>query len=569
VVDEVSLALKRLRKGTAARKLESPTLDFKAPSPSPRATFTNVAEAVVCFANATGGTVVLGVYDDNRWPDALVGIDLPAETLRRAVYERTSPALDVTVEPMVFEGVTLLKVTVPEGLEVYGTSTGRYCWRRGTDCHPMTADDVGRLREERRGDDWSGRSARAGGVDVVDATAVARARELLARVPSGGVAALAQGSAGDLVEGLGLLTPAGALTHAGWLLFARRAEAEPASIVYQYRRVSGGEPDTVLHLEGPLLPAVERLLEAVELRLVQTPVNLAGGQQVAVQDFPVAAVREALVNAVVHGDHRTGRPVHVEHSPEWLTVTSPGPLVAGVTPENILRHPSRARFRLLFSAFRHLGLVEQVGAGVDRMYREMLRFGRNPPRISEDRDQVSVTFVADEPNIRIARFVNALPAADRDDLDVLLVLSLLRRRRSVSAPAAATEIQRPVADAQALLRRMSEGEAALLEPTAGSTHRRQPNYRLRGPVLAQLGSAVAYHRAPAIERDRKIVEHLAEYGSINNHTVQNLFDVDVYRASAVLRDLVDREVVVRTSEQTRGQAVRYGCGPAFRQSRHG
>jgi ATP-dependent DNA helicase RecG len=353
------------------------------------------------------------------------------------------------------------------------------------------------------------------------------------------------------------------------LLFARRAEAEPASIVYQYRRVSGGEPDTVLHLEGPLLPAVERLLEAVELRLVQTPVNLAGGQQVAVQDFPVAAVREALVNAVVHGDHRTGRPVHVEHSPEWLTVTSPGPLVAGVTPENILRHPSRARFRLLFSAFRHLGLVEQVGAGVDRMYREMLRFGRNPPRISEDRDQVSVTFIADEPNIRIARFVNALPAADRDDLDVLLVLSLLRRRRSVGAPAAATEIQRPVADAQALLRRMSEGEVALIEPTAGSAHRRQPNYRLRGQVLAQLGPAVAYHRAPAIERDRKIVEHLAEYGSINNRTVQNLFDVDVYRASAVLRDLVDREVVVRTSEQTRGQAVRYGRGPAFRQSRPG
>ncbi|MGH3903381.1 MAG: ATP-binding protein [Pseudonocardiaceae bacterium] len=563
MADEISRALHRLRKGTAARKLESPTLDFKAPSSSPKATFINIAEAAVCFANSVGGTIVLGVSDVVAGPDALVGIEVAPEVLRRAVYERTSPGLDVTVQSLVVDGVTLLVVTVPEGLEVYGTSTGRYCWRRGTDCLPMSADDVARLREERRGDDWSARSARRGGLEEADATALARARELLSRVPATGAATLSRGSDADLLQGLGLLTRASALTHAGWLTFARRTDYEQANIIYQYRRVAGGEPDTVLHLGGPLLLTVERLLEAVQVRLVQTPVNLAGGQQVAVPDFPPAAVREALLNAAVHGDHRTGRPVQVEHSPGWLTVTSPGPLVAGVTPENILRHPHRARFPLLFTAFRHLGLVEQVGAGVDRMYREMLRFGRNPPRIVEDHDQVSVTFVADEPNTRIARFVNTLPHQDRDDLDVLLVLGLLRRRRAVSAPAVATEIQRPAADAQVLLRRLSEGERPLLEPTVGSSHRRQPNYRLRGPVLAELGSAVGYHRAPSADRDRKIVEHLTEYGSINNRTVQNLFDVDVYRASAILRDLVARGVVVRTSDQKRGHSVRYGPGPGF------
>ncbi|MGH3939518.1 MAG: RNA-binding domain-containing protein, partial [Pseudonocardiaceae bacterium] len=173
--------------------------------------------------------------------------------------------------------VALLVVTVPEGLEVYGTSTGRYCWRRGTNCMPMTADDVARLREERRGDDWSARSARRGGLEEVDATALARARELLSGVPTPGTVALSRGSDTDLLRGLGLLTPAGALTYAGWLIFARRPDGEQASIVYQYRRVAGGEPDSVLHLGGPLLLAVERLLEAVQVRLVQTPVNLAGG----------------------------------------------------------------------------------------------------------------------------------------------------------------------------------------------------------------------------------------------------------------------------------------------------
>ncbi len=173
------------------------------------------------------------------------------------------------------------------------------------------------------------------------------------------------------------MTSRGALTNAGDVLLGRRGNLDEAAIIYQYRRVPSGEPDSVIHLRGPVLLAVHRLIEAVDLRLTHTPLNLAGGQQVAIPDFPPAAVREALMNAVVHGDHRTGRPIQVEHSPAWLAVTSPGPLVAGVTPQNILRHPQRARFRLLFSIFRHLGLVEQVGLGIDRMYRELLRFGRN------------------------------------------------------------------------------------------------------------------------------------------------------------------------------------------------
>jgi ATP-dependent DNA helicase RecG len=563
VPDEVDAALRRIRSGTAARKVESVTLDFKTPSPKLKDTLTNLADAAVCFANAAGGTIVLGVSDDVPGAAGIVGTDLPVDTVRRGIYERSTPGLDTSVTVVEFEGSRLLRIDVREGLEVYGTAAGRYSWRRGTDCMPMTADDVGRLREERRGDDWSARSARSGGVEEVDPTVLAQVRGLLAGLPDqSGVAGLRRASDRDLVAGLGLLTPHGFLTHAGELLLARRRTGDP-TIIYQYRRVGTGEPDAVLRLHEPLLPAVQRLIDAVELRLTLTPLNLAGGQQVAVLDFPPAAVREALMNAVVHGDHRTGRPIQVEHSPDMLAVTSPGPLVAGVTPQNILRHPHRARFRSLFAAFRHLGLVEQVGLGVDRMYRELLRFGRRPPHIVDETDQVTVTFVADQPNMRVARFVGRLDERDREDLDVLLVLGLLRERRSVAAPAVAQEIQRTPVDAQMLLRRLATGEHALLEPTAGSAHRRYPNYRLRGSVLAELGSAVTYHRAPTDERDRKIVEHVDEYGSINNRTVQNLFDVDVFRASAVLRDLVARDVLVRTSEQSRGNAVRYGAGPAF------
>lgn len=158
--DELVTALRQFRRGTRARKLESQTLDFKAPSRTATETFANLTDAAVCFTNAAGGTIVLGVVDDVPGPEAIVGTDLSASAVRRTIHERTSPGLDVTVDDVVIDGHTLLVITVPEGLEVYGTAKGRYSWRRETDCLPMTADDVGRLREERASEDWSARSAR-------------------------------------------------------------------------------------------------------------------------------------------------------------------------------------------------------------------------------------------------------------------------------------------------------------------------------------------------------------------------------------------------------------------------
>jgi ATP-dependent DNA helicase RecG len=54
-----------------------------------------------------------------------------------------------------------------------------------------------------------------------------------------------------------------------------------------------------------------------------------------------------------------------------------------------------------------------------------------------------------------------------------------------------------------------------------------------------------------------------EYRSINNDAVKRMFDVDVYAARDILRDLVQREVLARTSEQSRGTAVKYGEGRRF------
>jgi len=65
------------------------------------------------------------------------------------------------------------------------------------------------------------------------------------------------------------------------------------------------------------------------------------------------------------------------------------------------------------------------------------------------------------------------------------------------------------------------------------------------------------------DTDRKVVAHVAEYGKITNRTVQNLFDVTVHPANAIIDDLVRREILIKTSVQQRGPGVEYGPGSKF------
>jgi ATP-dependent DNA helicase RecG len=114
-----------------------------------------------------------------------------------------------------------------------------------------------------------------------------------------------------------------------------------------------------------------------------------------------------------------------------------------------------------------------------------------------------------------------------------------------------------------VLSRLAQDSLALLEPTRKTRHYVRPEYRLRASALQALGSAVRYRRRTVDEIDRKVIAHVQEYGRITNRTLQNLLEVDVYRASDILRDLSERGLIVRTSRQTRGPAVEYGPGTSF------
>lgn len=162
-----------------------------------------------------------------------------------------------------------------------------------------------------------------------------------------------------------------------------------------------------------------------------------------------------------------------------------------------------------------------------------------------------------------------MPPDVADDADTMLVILTLLGRQTINATLIAPVLQRPVDETQAVLARLSAQPTAILEPTRQSAAHARPNYRLRGEVLAALGPAVTYQRRTPDDYDRKVIGLVRETGEINGRMVKLLLDVDSVAASRVLRDLVEREMLVKTSQAKRGPGVTYGPGRLFPRPEHG
>ena len=96
------------------------------------------------------------------------------------------------------------------------------------------------------------------------------------------------------------------------------------------------------------------------------------------------ALREAIVNAVVHADYsQRGAPIRLAVFDDRVEIENPGLLPPGMTVDDLRRGVSKLRNRVIGRVFHELGLIEQWGSGIQRMSSACRDAGLPEPMLEE------------------------------------------------------------------------------------------------------------------------------------------------------------------------------------------
>ena len=470
---EVSRLLDQLEH-RIADDLESEVLDFK-PWQGPKDDLKLACEYAACFANAGGGVVVFGVADKVRGRAHAIhgarGYDL--DVFRRGIFDGTRPGVAAeVVELNVPEGTgKLLVVRVNEGdSKPYGTAAGLFKQRVGKNCMPLDPVTFQRAQVRSAAVDWSGAPAHGLSLQDLDPLQIERARQVLrSKAPSSGLLELPDPA---FLSGLEALRE-GQVTHAGMLLFARREVLAQRCPQAQFHYVLHDGETSVARNDIdrlPLLEAVERMEQVFTGPLNPEKEIELGLFKLRIPQFPVEGVREAVLNALTHRDYLNPGEILVRHSTQELVVTSPGGFVAGITPENILRHEAVPRNRTLANALVKLRLVESSGIGRRRIFRSALVFGKRRPEYVTDGHSVTLRMFNREAHDALAKLIAQLDAQGAEvALDQLLVLDALLGQDFIDVEQAANVLQLAKDESRRIL---GSDVPATLEPAgAQGAHR--------------------------------------------------------------------------------------------------
>ncbi|MGK2285093.1 ATP-binding protein [Pedomonas sp. V897] len=544
---------------------ESLTVEFK--SDRKRLSDNELVEAIVCLANAEGGELWLGVEDDGT-PTGLHAEHRVLDGLPGLVAARTSPSINVTVQALEVDGVSVARIAVPKARSVVATSGGVYLRRRirhdgQPECVPMLPHE---------------RESRASTLGLVDVSALPVAGATLADLDPlererlrqavqqyGGDRVLLEldDEALDGALGLTVREPDGSRvpTLTGLLLVGRESALRERVPTHEFAF-------QVLAQQAVRFNEFRRfpLLKALDwLETNFRPYNPEEELQVGLFRVPVpmvdmAAFREAVANALIHRDyHRLGA-VHVRLEDDALVVSNPGGLVEGVTLANLLVTEPRPRNRALADAMKRIGVVERSGRGVDTIYRGMLKFGRPAPDYSRtDAHNVVVRLPTEPADLDFRRLVVEEERRRGAELpiDSLIALAALRELKRVTADELAGRIQRDAASAKRTLEALIE--AGLVEAHGAARGR---SYTLSAAVYQRRGEKAAYTRQAGftpIQHEQMVLNYVRQHGQIRRAEVMDLCRLSEGQAKDLLKRMQSNGLL-KLEGAGRGAFYRVGNG---------
>ncbi|HEX5222379.1 MAG TPA: ATP-binding protein [Verrucomicrobiae bacterium] len=175
----------------------------------------------------------------------------------------------------------------------------------------------------------------------------------------------------------------GCSTNAGMLVFAfDPLDLFPgAKVQFVQFDGSGLENDVLAEktFAGNLITLLAELDTFLKGRFTQRPVTVSELREQTVFDYPPEAVRELLMNAVLHRDYQSTSPTRFYQFSDRIEIQNPGGLYGEASPENFPR-VNAYRNPIIAEAMHVLGYVNRFGRGIARARRALAENGSPEPR---------------------------------------------------------------------------------------------------------------------------------------------------------------------------------------------
>lgn len=332
----------------------------------------DLEKEVIAFLNYhEGGILYFGVDKTGR----VIGVeDIDGDILkikdriRKNILPSPMGLFDVTIETM--DGVKVIKVFVASGSEKpyykakYGMSTKGCYIRVGTAAEPMTIDQIENLFSRRVHN--SIKNILSPRKDLTFSQLRIYYEEKGLRLND------------NFLRSLELLTDDGQLNYAAYLLADENGNSMKLAKYAgtdRYELISNNEYGYCC-----LLTATQKVLDKLDVENKVSTVITPTGRHDTPQ-WNKIAIREALINAVVHNDYSYGAPSKVELFSDHLEITSIGRIPDGLSKEDFFNGVSLPRNKELMRVFRDVEMVEALGSGMLRIMRtygrENFEFGDN------------------------------------------------------------------------------------------------------------------------------------------------------------------------------------------------
>lgn len=373
--------------------------------------FKSWLKSVSAFLNTSGGTIIFGVTDSER---KIVGVANAHETIEKMselIYTKIEPTFIFQLKPMEAQGKQLIVLDIQPG-----ASTPYYYVDNGT-----------RIAYVRKGSS----SVEAKGVELNNLILrgsnktydMLPSRTRLDEISFTLLAAEFKRQTGtdfvmpkDLIS-CGLVNSDDILTLAGALICDQGTVMQSRIFCTHWNGLSKGSvaQDAVDDKEYQGMSIIN-LLGNAETFVKNNSKNrwqIAGMIREEENEYPYEAVREALVNAIMHRDYQIiGSEIHIDIFEDRLEVYSPGGMLGGhfIQDMKLTQIPSRRRNQVISDVFGRLGYMDRRGSGINRILNAYKASGKMVGFFSNDS-----SFIVTLPNMLYRAQISIPNLFDKDD----------------------------------------------------------------------------------------------------------------------------------------------------------